>query len=797
MLKADTTAFAKGMGDAKKLAFDSANEIAESFKHVGESLTKLKWDNAQQVAASFKMISGLAIGAGVAVGAALAAMTKEGVEAAAKVYDLSQKVGVSSEVLTSFSFAAKQSGLEQDSFAGAVEKLSKAMLNQNASFKQLGIQTTDATGKLRPVQDVLLDVAAKFSKMQDGAFKTATAMQLFGKSGAEMLPMLNEGRAGLEAMVEQAKSLGVVIDSETAAAADKLDDSVTALMAAVKGMSLSMAKEMLPALNTVSQAILSNAPEWVDRFKTFAKEVAALGSAFLTAFSAVQTFFDGLGSGLKMYASVVTNVIRGDWRGAYEAAKQGVQEQKDIWKEYIAGVGKLWSGGDSPGASTPKRTGSAPSIIPPREAVVQYANTLDELTKKTEQLAQQAVKAFDTDPLSRLSDELQKHILKIEAFKALNPTITWADLNRQLAQMKTSLREVNELQEANMRNAQAMAGNKALDSFVAGLPGANTPNVSGKTQAQAEELRLQTDVNERNRQGLDIYRQTRTAQEYFAEEQRKLNTLLANGNIDAETYARALARIKAETGSVRDGIRGFIIDLKNTLPTAAHQAYQAMATVFRGMHDSIRTFTRDFLMGTKSIGQTFKELGINIVASMIDAFAEIVANWIMTHVVMKAITAIFGDGLTSDTNKQIEENMRASASSAALAAANTLALTSALYPPPVPEALAATAYGMGMMFTGLASAAGGMEVDRDQIVKVHENEKILPARVSKGFDAIINSFNMPRTIGPRMAMAGGGMMGPITLHVNGAGDPNAVAEKVMGKLQPFLKRLGKDKGYKI
>jgi hypothetical protein len=86
----------------------------------------------------------------------------------------------------------------KDAGAGAA-KLSKAMADaqggsekQVATFKRLGVTYVDATGKLRPVGDVMLDVGKKFADTENGAGKTALAMDLMGKKGAAMIPMLQE-----------------------------------------------------------------------------------------------------------------------------------------------------------------------------------------------------------------------------------------------------------------------------------------------------------------------------------------------------------------------------------------------------------------------------------------------------------------------------------------------------------------------------------------------------------------------------------------------------------------------------
>lgn len=55
----------------------------------------------------------------------------------------------------------------------------------------LGISATDAAGQVKGVDEVMIAVADKFAAVQDGRAKTAIAMQLFGKSGAQLIPTLN------------------------------------------------------------------------------------------------------------------------------------------------------------------------------------------------------------------------------------------------------------------------------------------------------------------------------------------------------------------------------------------------------------------------------------------------------------------------------------------------------------------------------------------------------------------------------------------------------------------------------
>ena len=67
------------------------------------------------------------------------------------------------------------------------------------TFKDLGIQIKDSAGNLRQPNAIFEDVAEIFHNTEDGAAKTALAVELFGKSGAALIPMLNDGKSGLQA----------------------------------------------------------------------------------------------------------------------------------------------------------------------------------------------------------------------------------------------------------------------------------------------------------------------------------------------------------------------------------------------------------------------------------------------------------------------------------------------------------------------------------------------------------------------------------------------------------------------
>jgi hypothetical protein len=127
---------------------------------------------------------------------------------------------------------------------------------QVESFSRLGVAVKDAAGQLRPTEEVLLDLADAFAAMPDGAEKSALAVKLFGKSGVELIPFLNQGRAGIEQLKQKFKELGLEISGDTARAAEKFNDTLDTVKQALQGIAMKVAEAALPALQRLADALV-------------------------------------------------------------------------------------------------------------------------------------------------------------------------------------------------------------------------------------------------------------------------------------------------------------------------------------------------------------------------------------------------------------------------------------------------------------------------------------------------------------------------------------------------------------
>src|SRR3990167_5147394 len=127
-----------------------------------------------------------ALGIGIGI-AAFTGFVKHTIAAQDELSKLSQKVGITVELLAGFQHAADLSGMSLEGLTKGVKTLSTQMFDAAAgtgegikAFKALQVSVKDSSGVLRASEDVLFDVEDRFSKMRDGAEKSAIAVKLFG-----------------------------------------------------------------------------------------------------------------------------------------------------------------------------------------------------------------------------------------------------------------------------------------------------------------------------------------------------------------------------------------------------------------------------------------------------------------------------------------------------------------------------------------------------------------------------------------------------------------------------------------
>lgn len=231
-----------------KIELTAVDKTTAAFNSIQSNMGKLG-NGAMMLSRSFT-----AIGATIASLGVLGSFKKL-IDQGDAMNDLSKKTGVAISSLSRFGLAAEDSGASIDTVANGMKKLSGSMLDSvsgnkqlSAIFSALGVSVKDSSGNMRSLDDVMLQIADAFAVLPDGAVKSATAVAIFGKNGADLIPMLNEGAKGIT-------KYGAVISDEFAPKADQFNDNLNKFYANIQRLEVQIGNALLPTLNKLFDAM--------------------------------------------------------------------------------------------------------------------------------------------------------------------------------------------------------------------------------------------------------------------------------------------------------------------------------------------------------------------------------------------------------------------------------------------------------------------------------------------------------------------------------------------------------------
>lgn len=198
----------------------------------------------------------------LAATAAIAGIVKTTANYGDELAKNSQRIGVNIEALAGLQFAAQIAGSTSEDLIKALGQLSKNLFDISLgtgeairAFDELGISALDQNDRLRESDEVLFDIADKFAKMPNSTLKTAAAMQIFGKAGKELIPLLNLGSSGMRELMDEARKLGLVMSLEDAQAAEAFNDSLTRLGAAAIGLRNKIGVELFGSFEALANIL--------------------------------------------------------------------------------------------------------------------------------------------------------------------------------------------------------------------------------------------------------------------------------------------------------------------------------------------------------------------------------------------------------------------------------------------------------------------------------------------------------------------------------------------------------------
>lgn len=469
---------------------DSLNKASNSLASFGKSITKIAGGIQLQ-----KLFEG-------AFHAVVSSIEKA-IDSADKLGKASQKFGVPVEELSALSYAAELSDVSLDQLGTAIGRLSKNMAGvgddvnlTSSAFKALGISVRDGNGQLRPTQEILNKVADAFAKFEDGTTKTALAIAIFGRAGADLIPLLNQGSKGIAEMTEQAKKLGLVIDGNTAKQAEQFNDNLKTMEKAFNAIIIKVlgSSGMLDAMANLSTAFVKVAADskaLEDAGGTLGKAMETLGGWFIF----VATAADLLTIPARALFAALMELARGEFAKAWEALSTRFVGAKDsaiaLWNA-LKGIGGAFHDTDN--------------------AIDSVVQTLAKLDQMRADMAKGKAPLFDPND-EKLAEQLKKKLQEV-GLEILAMTGKLPGLSAELAKVALHFKLIDE-------SGKTMPG-KAAELFAL-TAGTNALVAAQLVQSQMDPFQK------------------------FEESVAGLNVLLAKGTIDASQYFIAFNQGLAKT----------------------------------------------------------------------------------------------------------------------------------------------------------------------------------------------------------------------------------------------------------
>jgi hypothetical protein len=308
--------FEKGMDQAARISEKRLQQIATQAAAVGNALGTY-------------LVRGIDKAAGT-----LWRLTKGAIDNADELGKLSQKVGIAADDLSKLQYAAKLADVDTAALQTALVKISKSAVDAAdgtgdaaAAFKALSVDVKDSNGQIKSSYDLLLETADAFSQYEDGAEKTAAAVAIFSKAGADMIPLLNGGAAAIREAGDELERLGGVVTPEAARQAEAFNDNLTRLQTSVTGLGNELSIELLPTLVKLTDRFIEFNKEAKDsEALSDGLEVAIRGitGVAITAGNAFQFLADNAAA----WAALAGAVLSGNFSGAVDIAKHRLEDLK-------------------------------------------------------------------------------------------------------------------------------------------------------------------------------------------------------------------------------------------------------------------------------------------------------------------------------------------------------------------------------------------------------------------------------------------------------------------------------------
>lgn len=535
-----------------------------------------------------------------------ASMINESIAAEAELKRLSIQTGVSVEALSAIKGVAKSSGTDVGTAAAAMNKLQKNLAGANEeskgaaqALKALGVNFEDFQ-RLK-ADEQMLTVAKAMDRFQDGGGKSAAAMMLFGKSGAQLLPMMQE-------LAEKNELVGKVT-TENAERALEYEKNMRSLEAAGNAWKRQLAEDLLPTLVKTTEAMVQARREsgtfamLLEGFRTFFtgddhyKNAVALTEQTELLMNAERALAEFRHEGYAEESKVVVNV-KAQIAAYKEALQTTLAYRKEL--EHEEEIKKK--------AATDREAERAKNgelrIGNVSEAGLQLLNRL----KKEYEAAtggvntyidsQRALAAIKEPVAKRMQDEILHWAKLIDQQRNAKLMIdSWAQAMQAIEAARDS---ANEKFTAGLRSFSEQGKELEFQTRLIGRQAEEVERLNYVRRVDLDLMKIEAELG--NARGENLITETEYTQRLALARQAA-----------ADALARQQSFMDTREARLRDptaGMKDALLEYEKTVARVANSTKSMMANAFRGMEDALVNFVKT--------GQLdFTQLADSIISDMI------------------------------------------------------------------------------------------------------------------------------------------------------------------------------------
>lgn len=577
-------------------------EVRKTGQGARESATG--WGSLKQIASEFTGGILPQLGA-AAAGAALVGLGKKALETADGIGKLSQKTGVSAETLSVFAFAARTADVESQTLSKSFQIFTRTMNQVDQGGREASDAVKELFGSASALNGLTMDERLKkivdaLGQMEPGSQKTALAMKFFGRSGADLIPLLDDMAGKFDEVRDRAEAFGMLVDSDLAAAAQNANDRMTDMATAAEGAAVQFMTGLMPALGDIAEGLVnatSQAGGLGEGLQWIGKGIGFILRVGVTAFVVVGNY---IGTAARMGWDLVASIweagkaivnLENPWKAFKSRALEGAEIAKMNVQAAVDQIKGIWGATDQAAPDAPKRSADWPA---PGEGGGDGGGTYRPA---------KAERAFDLTEFDRQS---------AAAAAALDKEI----LSQQQAALDDAYK-TGKITLEDYYDTKVMLARQAADIEL------NLSNL--EIQSLQDKMAAATTAYERDQLQLEINEQM------SAQELRRLELSGQIASVERERAAAIAARADEEAASGAKAMKS-LEDSQNALRDSLQS----------GAVNVLNTFLTDTIFNANSAGAAFKAFGVSVISTL-----QQILTQVLVMQAVKSLFAAFGGGAAS------------------------------------------------------------------------------------------------------------------------------------------------------